>query len=179
MLADAYVPSIWRSHPLHLVPPMPYQPEHPGTRETLDWIFLVSSLNFSFWSELEESQRFGVEWKRSWESTEANVWTGYWSLLAAINRGTHTYAGETSLSLTPGLALEEKIPITDPRFYASSTKCPDDLIARVFRPHNGSKEQIPLLQERIKIMREVGRILCAVRFLTNDFEHSPIIGTEL
>ncbi|KZS92893.1 hypothetical protein SISNIDRAFT_454825 [Sistotremastrum niveocremeum HHB9708] len=144
MLAETYIPSTWRSHPLHLNPPMPYQPEHSGTRQTLDWIFLVSSLNFSFWSEYEDGQRFGVEWKRSWESNDRHVWTGYWSLLAAINR-----------------ALDNKIPITDPSFYASSIRCPDELIAQIFMPHKDSKEQIPLLVDRIRIMREVGQTLCA------------------
>ena len=48
-------------------------------------------MNFSFWSEQEgtgkESERFGVEWA-GWGGDEPKkVWTGYWSLLAAINKG--------------------------------------------------------------------------------------------
>ena len=60
------------------------------------------------------------------------------------------------------LALEEEIPITDPRFYSSETLCPDSLIEHVFRATNQSNEPIPLLRERIAIMREVGYILCNV-----------------
>lgn len=60
------------------------------------------------------------------------------------------------------LALEEEIPITDPRFYSSETRCPDSLIEHIFRATNQSNEPIPLLRERIAIMREVGYILCNV-----------------
>jgi len=60
------------------------------------------------------------------------------------------------------LALEEGIPITNPSFYASEERCPDSLIKHVFRVAPQAKEDIPLLPERIAIMREVGAILCAV-----------------
>ncbi len=61
-----------------------------------------------------------------------------------------------------GLALEEGIPFTDPSFYASETLCPDALIAHTFRPASRCSESIPLLEERIAIMREVGGILSTV-----------------
>ncbi|KDQ62599.1 hypothetical protein JAAARDRAFT_30512 [Jaapia argillacea MUCL 33604] len=144
MTSETYTPRTWRTHPLHLVPPEPYSPSHPGTKATLDWIFFVSSLNFSFWSEKEGSpERYGVEWREGWGSEKTSVWTGYWSLLASINR-----------------ALEAGIPITDPSFYSSEALCPDKLIEDVFRHAPQSKESIPLLRDRIKILREVGSILC-------------------
>ena len=59
-------------------------------------------------------------------------------------------------------ALEEGIPITDPAFYSSELLCPDSTIAHVFRAAAQSTETIPLLKERIAIMREVGSILCTV-----------------
>ena len=59
-------------------------------------------------------------------------------------------------------ALEEGIPITDPGFYSSETQCPDSLITYIFRAAPGSAESLPLLGERIAIMREVGAILCNV-----------------
>jgi hypothetical protein len=59
-------------------------------------------------------------------------------------------------------ALEEEIPITSPQFYSSETLCPDSMIEYVFRKANQSSESIPLLNERIAIMREVGFILCNV-----------------
>ncbi|OBZ71342.1 hypothetical protein A0H81_08634 [Grifola frondosa] len=108
------------------------------------WIFLISSLNFSFWSEREGTpDRYGVEWREGWASERRTVHTGYWSLVAAVDR-----------------ALDENIPITDPAFYASKSQCPDSLIKHIFRPASQCKEDIPLLDERIRVLRENGAILC-------------------
>ncbi|TDL22181.1 hypothetical protein BD410DRAFT_269849 [Rickenella mellea] len=145
LLADAYSPGTWRTQPLHLCPPPIYSAKDPRTRATLDWIFLISSLNFSFWSELEgQSSRYAIQWLEGWGSSQTKSWTGYWSLLAAINR-----------------ALEAHIPITDPAFYSSELLCPDSLIADIFTAASDSAESIPLLRERIMVLREVGFILCS------------------
>jgi hypothetical protein len=58
--------------------------------------------------------------------------------------------------------LDEGIPITDPSFYASEERCPNSLVEHIFRVAPHASEDIPLLPERIAIMREVGAILCAV-----------------
>jgi Potential Queuosine, Q, salvage protein family len=58
--------------------------------------------------------------------------------------------------------VDDDLPITDPNFYSSETLCPDSLIEYVFRPADLSSETIPLLQQRIAIMREVGFVLCNV-----------------
>ena len=88
MVKDGYTPRTWHTHPLHLCPPEPYDPAHPGTRATLDWIFLISSLNFSFWSQYDGTECcYGVEWREGWGSEHRVVHTGYWSLVAALNRG--------------------------------------------------------------------------------------------
>ncbi|KAG1748560.1 hypothetical protein EDB19DRAFT_210141 [Suillus lakei] len=142
--SESYTPRTWRTHPLHICPPEPYDPDDILTGACLNWIFLISSLNFSFWSEKEgQPDRYGVEWRTSWSSETTTVHTGYWSLVAALNR-----------------ALEEGIPIIDPKFYSSETLCPDSLIAHVFRAAPQSAESMPLLNERLAIMREVGTILC-------------------
>ncbi|KAF8322636.1 hypothetical protein DL93DRAFT_1037867 [Clavulina sp. PMI_390] len=142
MLAEHYSPRTWRTHPLHLTPPETISSiSDPAARPVLDWIFLISSLNFSFWSERDESSRFSVTWRESWDQNSApRRWTGYWSLVAALDR-----------------ALEAGIPITDPAFYSSPEQCPDSTIGGVFR--SASSETIALLSDRIKIMREVGNIL--------------------
>ncbi|KAJ7490310.1 hypothetical protein B0H11DRAFT_1719156 [Mycena galericulata] len=141
---ESYSPRTWRSHPLHICPVEPYSSTEPLNKACLNWIFLISALNFSFWSEKEgQPGRYGVLWRESWDSPRPKLWTGYWSLVASLNR-----------------ALQESIPITDPHFYSSETLCPDSLIEHVFRAAEGSSESIPLLAERISIMREVGFILC-------------------
>lgn len=164
MYRDEYTPRTWRTQPLHLCPPEPYHPDAPGTRATLDWIFLVSALNFSFWSPYTKG-RYAVEWRTGWDDPEYTLHTGYWCLLAAINRGMsysshrfkpYLFANQT----TALLALDEGIPLTDPAFYSDERRCPDALIQHIFRPAQGCKEQVPLLKQRIAVMRACGRVLC-------------------
>ena len=79
--------SFWAEEPLHPIP------SKYGPKYIADWIFMVSLLNFSFWSELGDttdqgryavSFEDGVDGKGKGMSKE---WTGYWSLPAAVNRG--------------------------------------------------------------------------------------------
>ena len=72
-------------------------------KSVLDWIFLISSLNFSFWSEKEgRPDRYGVEWRAGWDSTEMKVWTGYWSLVASLNRGNFFLFSKTFFLILTG-----------------------------------------------------------------------------
>ena len=88
MQREAYVPRTWRTHPLHICPADPFSWKDPSTSACLNWIFFISSLNFSFWSELEGQRgRYGVEWREGWGSEDMMVHTGYWSLVAAVDRG--------------------------------------------------------------------------------------------
>ncbi|KAF8610389.1 hypothetical protein BDV93DRAFT_14677 [Ceratobasidium sp. AG-I] len=143
-----YSPHTWREQPLHHLPPWPLNngidifDEKSLARPTIDWIFLVSLLNFSFWSVLPSGQRFTIEWLPPRSTDGQSSWEGYWALPAALNR-----------------ALESGVPITDPNFYASEIACPDDVIKEVFRPALGCNEEIPLMQERIRVMRQAGSIL--------------------
>ncbi|CAG2165674.1 unnamed protein product [Oppiella nova] len=74
-----YSTSVWKEHPLH---------PKVADQTTIDWIFVVDSLNFSFWANTD--QDYTIEGH-----------TGYWALCAAINR-----------------AIKKGIPITDPQFYS-------------------------------------------------------------
>lgn len=47
-------------------------------KEAVDWVFLVDTLNFSFWSE-QEDRKYLVKYKDK-------TYSGYWSLCAAVNR---------------------------------------------------------------------------------------------
>jgi hypothetical protein len=70
MLEQEYSTKTWASHDLH-----------PKTKDqsTVAFIFTMDLLNFSFWSEKQENERFAVEYK-------GKRWTGYWSLVAALQR---------------------------------------------------------------------------------------------
>lgn len=52
------------------------------------------------------------------------------------------------------------IPITTPSFWVDHDACPDDTIRHVFR--SCTDEDMPLLDERIRCLREAGQVLCAV-----------------
>ncbi|OLL21693.1 UPF0553 protein [Neolecta irregularis DAH-3] len=66
----------WASHPLN-----------PKSKDesSLNWIFLIDLLNFSFWSDFD-SEDTGTHPDRYCILENGTKWTGYWSLCAAINR---------------------------------------------------------------------------------------------
>jgi hypothetical protein len=70
------------------------------------------------------------------------------------------------LGLMAQIALwDEDIPFVNPVFYSSESMCPDSLIEHVFRPTQESTESMPLIHDRIRIMRENGSILNNVSIL--------------
>ncbi|KAK7040162.1 hypothetical protein VNI00_009968 [Paramarasmius palmivorus] len=174
LLSESYTPRTWRTHPLHILPQEPHSPSDPWNKTVLDWIFLISSLNFSFWSEKEgQPDRYGVEWQASWDNDEKRLYTGYWSLVAALNKGSSRcfLCHHEELIGASRTAMQNGIPITDPAFYGSETLCPDSLIESVFCEAEQCNEGMPLLQQRISIMREVGFILTNVgRLVRSDAE---------
>ena len=70
MCEKGYSTSSWSEHMLH-----------PKTKDesTVAFIFTMDLLNFSFWSDLPDDERFAVEYK-------GKHWTGYWSLVASLQR---------------------------------------------------------------------------------------------
>ena len=60
---------IWKSHELHPSEMM---------KETVDWIVVLDTLNFSFWTD-EDVEPWTVRYK-------GKDYTGYWALCASINR---------------------------------------------------------------------------------------------
>jgi hypothetical protein len=119
-----YSTKTWSSHELH-----------PKAKDesTVNFIFTMDLLNFSFWSEKSEDERFAVEYKEK-------RWTGYWGLVAMLQR-----------------ALDEDIPITSPEFWVDEEKCTDEVLQTVFRSAND--EQAPMLEQRIRCLRDAGRVL--------------------
>lgn len=70
MQDKGYSTATWSEHDLH-----------PKAKDesTVAFIFTMDLLNFSFWSELPDEERFAIEYK-------GERWTGYWSLVAAMQR---------------------------------------------------------------------------------------------
>ena len=104
-------------------------------------IFLVDILNFSFWSDLDASDKCKPHPERYTIQFHDKSYTGYWSLCAAINR-----------------ALEQGIPVTKPSYYATAS---DKELESIFK--SDTKEEIPLMEQRKAVMREAGQVLVEVK----------------
>jgi hypothetical protein len=65
-----YSTQTWTTHELH--------PKQKNV-DTVNFIFTTNLSNFCFWSEKPANQRFAVEYKDQ-------RWTGYWSLVASLQR---------------------------------------------------------------------------------------------
>ena len=115
----------WKKHTLH--------PKE-GNEDALDFIFVMDSLNFSFWTEEEVEFRDG-KYSVQFEGVS---YTGYFALVAAMNRAIHV----------------DKIDITDANIYSNITK---EALEKVFR--SDTKTHIPMIQERLDILHENGRVL--------------------
>lgn len=71
MQAKSFGFQSWSEHELH---------PKGKNGSTINFIFLMDLLNFSFWPETEDSdKRYAVDYR-------GKTWTGYWSLVAALQR---------------------------------------------------------------------------------------------
>jgi hypothetical protein len=153
MQKKAYSTQTWSEHELH-----------PKTKDesTVDFIFTMDLLNFSFWSEeTDETKRFSIEYR-------GKRWTGYWSLVAALQRALDegTLLFNSSMGARPNTGIAG-IPITTPDFWVNEEECTDEVLRHVFR--SATDEEIPLFKERVQCLREAGDVLCNVNTLSSLF----------
>ena len=140
MQERSYSPKAWSEHKLH---------PKAKNESTVNFIFTMDLLNFSFWSEKSEEERFCVAYgygdsEVDGPSETGKRWTGYWSLVAALQR-----------------ALDEGVPITTPSFWVDEEECTEEVLRDVFR--SVTDEEIPMFAERVQCLREAGRVLEEVR----------------
>lgn len=119
-----YSPASWSQAELH---------PKASDEGTVNFIFTMDLLNFSFWSEKPADERFTVAYR-------GKKWTGYWSLVASLHR-----------------ALEEGIPITTSDFWQNEEECNLEKLRYVFR--SCTDEEMPMLKERLQCLREAGQVL--------------------
>jgi len=124
MKERVYSTKTWREHELH---------PQAQNEATANFIFTMDLLNFSFWSEKSDEERFAIEYREK-------RWTGYWSLVAALQR-----------------ALDDDVPITSPSFWVDEEACTEEVLKNVFR--SATEEEIPLFEERLRCLREAGEII--------------------
>ncbi|XP_061757401.1 queuosine salvage protein isoform X1 [Nerophis ophidion] len=97
--------------------------------QAFNWVFVVDTLNFSFWPE-KDTEQCEVTFK-------GTTHTGYMTLCAAIAR-----------------AIDEGVPITDPNFFSQMSV---EELAHVLRSDNATP--MPMLRERHQVLTEGGRVL--------------------
>ncbi|XP_076010469.1 queuosine 5'-phosphate N-glycosylase/hydrolase [Genypterus blacodes] len=101
----------------------------PTSDQALNWVFVVDTMNFSFWPE-SESQQCEVTYR-------GTTYTGYMTLCAAITR-----------------AMEEGISITDPKYFSQMSI---EELGHVLRSDN--ETPMPMLPERHQALTEAGCVL--------------------
>ncbi|XP_072926875.1 queuosine 5'-phosphate N-glycosylase/hydrolase isoform X1 [Hemitrygon akajei] len=97
--------------------------------ESINWVFVTDTLNFSFWSENDDDKCL-VKYK-------GKLHSGFWSLCAAINR-----------------ALDEAIPITSASYFANITLQQLKYVLR-----SDTDTPMPMIEERLRVLKEAGSIL--------------------
>eukprot|EP00112_Aurelia_sp_Birch-Aquarium-sp1_P019076 Seg4651.4 transcript_id=Seg4651.4/GoldUCD/mRNA.D3Y31 product="Queuosine salvage protein" protein_id=Seg4651.4/GoldUCD/D3Y31 len=121
MIESKYSMKTWKTHELH--------PKE-MTETTLNWIFVLDCLNFSFWTKAgEPSYKVAYMGKN---------YIDYEALCAVINR-----------------ALQEGISFTSPEYYKNMTISD---ARKIFE--SATSTEIPLIERRVEHLREAGKILC-------------------
>ncbi|WP_376793809.1 queuosine salvage family protein [Thermogemmatispora sp.] len=100
-----------------------------GSERSVNWILLLDALNFCFWPEKGEP-RWGITY-------QGEHLSGYWAEAAALTR-----------------AVEEGRPIWDAAYLCAMSR---EELAQIFRSEQ--EQQIPLFEERLTHVHEVGRVL--------------------
>ena len=129
-----YSTKTWSSHDLH--PKL-------KDKSSINFIFLMDLLNFSFWPASDKpDESYTVAYR-------GKEWSGYWSLVAAIQR-----------------ALDDNIPFTTPSFWSDRNACSDEILRGIFK--SSTSVRMPLLNERIHCIREASQILLEVCSFCSD-----------
>ncbi|KAJ1521673.1 hypothetical protein ONE63_003317 [Megalurothrips usitatus] len=111
---------LFSQHELH---PSPSDPT------AIDWIFVVDTLNFCFWSP--DGAHYSVSYK-------GKTYTGYFALCAVLNK-----------------AKDNGKAVTDPKFYSQITKKD---VCELLQGDEGSAN-LALMEERAQCLRQVGTCL--------------------
>ncbi|PRP77812.1 hypothetical protein PROFUN_07754 [Planoprotostelium fungivorum] len=97
--------------------------------DTLNWIFVVDTLNFCFWTS-PDRPAYEAEYN-------GTTYTGYWSMVASINA-----------------ALQKDIPVCDPKYLS---ELDEHKLRQIFVPCRG--RDVPMFHERLTVLREAGTVL--------------------
>nr|CAB3219590.1 UPF0553 protein C9orf64 homolog [Phallusia mammillata] len=110
----------WKEHTLH---------PKVANEDAINFIFVIDTLNFSFWSD-DPELKFEVKY-------DGRTYTGYWSMVAALRR-----------------AFDEGKPVFSASYMATVS---EEEFQDIFR--SNSKATVPLIAERYKAYRDAGKVL--------------------
>lgn len=109
-------------------------PSSSSDEQIIDWIFFVSTLNFSFWTD-ENSSDENHSYQRIYKN---RLYHGYEAFLAALNQ-----------------SLENGIDLIDAKIYSEITF---EQMSKLFVGSNSSVS-LPMLNERVEVLHQTGEIL--------------------
>ena len=115
-----------------------------GTERTVNWVLVLDALNFCFWPE-KGQQRWRIEYQGSQAGDHKGspLLDGYWAEAASLTR-----------------AVEEGMPLWDAEYLSKMSR---EQLAHIFRGVPSSEhpegEMIPLFEQRLHNVHEVGRVL--------------------
>lgn len=102
-----------------------------GSERTVNWLLLLDTLNFCFWSEHDQPR-----WQIAYQDEILN---GYWAEAASLRR-----------------AVEEQKPLWDARYLSNIDH---QELATIFRSLSADAPRIPLFEERLRATHEIGQVL--------------------
>jgi len=105
---------------------------HDDSERSVNWVLVLDALNFCFWAEKNQPR-----WQVDYQGETLN---GYLAEAAALKR-----------------AIEEGFPVWDATFLSTVS---EETVATILRGIPGSAP-IPLFEQRVHNMREVGQVLLA------------------
>ncbi|KHO01853.1 uncharacterized protein MAM_00854 [Metarhizium album ARSEF 1941] len=106
MQKNHYSAATWSEHELH---------PKAKDKTTVAFIFTMDLLNFSFWSELPDDERFAIEYR-------GRRWTGYWSLVAALQRALDETAADGSAAQLVNLLAGDFSCFRDEHYFEGRSK---------------------------------------------------------
>ncbi len=107
---------------------------HDGTERTLNWVLVLDALNFSFWAE-KDQPRWRIDY-------HGEILDGYWAEAASLTR-----------------AVEEGFALWDAEYLSTMSRADLAYIFRGVSTGDSAGEMIPLFDERLANVHEVGRVL--------------------
>jgi hypothetical protein len=107
---------------------------HDGTERTVNWVLVLDALNFSFWAE-KGQPRWRIDY-------HGEILDGYWAEAASLTR-----------------AVEEGFALWDAEYLNTMSSADLAYIFRGVSTGDSVGEMIPLFNERLANVHEVGRIL--------------------